>query len=140
MKNVNGVGFVNDEAIIGMWENVGWTEDCGSCSADGLREKSGEFGIMYCLPEGEPYWIFEGWTKGTVFIHYGGDEPLLSYSYELRENNGELYLFLRMEDRTEVFVKRDSVRYTRETLGRHDSIDLPFVNRKVEVGCLHRPY
>ena len=31
------------------------------------------------------------------------------------------------EDKTEVFVKRDSRRYTKETFGNHDDIDLPFV-------------
>ena len=95
-----------------------------SLSVTDLNEKSGEYNILYFLPNGEPYWIFEGWTKGIILIHYGGDEPILTYRYDLRDIGDRQYLFFRLDDKTEVFVKADSERYTKETLGIHDNIDL----------------
>ncbi len=134
MKIKNGMDFVNDESVIGKWENIGWTESTDGFSVTGLHDKSGEFGVLYFLPEGEPYWIFEGWTKGYILINYGGDEPILTYRYDVRDIGGRLYLFFRFENKTEVFVKTDSKRYTKETLGDHDNIDLPFVPDEQLVG------
>ena len=42
--------------------------------------------------------------------------------------------FFRLDDKTEVFVKADSERYTKETLGIHDNIDLPFVSDEAVMG------
>ena len=134
MKIANGMEFVNDEKIIGKWENIGWINDTNSFSLTDLSSKSGEYNLLYFLPDGEPYWIFEGWTKGVILIHYGGDEPILSYRYDLRDTGGKQYLFLRLDDKTEVFVKADSETYTKETLGNHDNIDLPFVPDKKLTG------
>ena len=134
MKIANGMEFVNDDTVIGKWTNIGWTEKSDSFSVTELNDKSGDFDILYFLPKGEPYWIFEGWTKGTLLIHYGGDEPILSYKYDVHETDGRQYLFLRFEDKTEVFIKTDSKRYTKETLGNHDNIDLPFVPDEKLIG------
>lgn len=127
LKIANGMEFINDEAVIGRWENIGWAENTEDASSNHLNDVSGEFKTLYFLPEGEPYWIFEGWTKGVLLIHYGGDEPILSYSYDIRSKGDKQYLLLRMENRTEVFVKTDDRRYTKETLGNHDDINRPFV-------------
>lgn len=126
--------FVNDETVIGKWENIGWIKSTNSLSVDDLNEKSGEFNFLFFLPEGEPYWIFEGWTKGIVLIHYGGDEPVLSYKYDLHAYNGRQYLFLRLDSKSEVFLKIDSRCYSKETLGNHDKIDLPFISDERLVG------
>ena len=126
--------FVNDDRVIGKWENIGWTSSTDSLSVTDLNEKSGEYNILYFLPNGEPYWIFEGWTKGIILIHYGGDEPILTYRYDLRDIGGRQFLFFRLDDKTEVFVKADSERYTKETLGIHDNIELPFVSDEALIG------
>ncbi len=124
----NGMDFINDEAVIGKWENIGWKEGTDDVSITDLNGFSGEFHDLYFLPNGEPYWIFEGWTKGILLIHYGGDEPILSYRYDIRDIADKRYLFLRSENKTEVFIKRDNYHYTKETLGKHDDINKPFIS------------
>lgn len=129
-----GVEFINDNAVIGKWRNIGWTDGANGYSLKDLNDKSGEFEDLYFLPNGENYWIFEGWTKGVLLIHYGGNEPVLEYNYDIQSFGGRDYLFLRLEDKTEVFVKTDSVRYSKAALGRHDNIDMPFVNDDRVIG------
>lgn len=127
MNIANGMQFENDEAVIGRWKNIGWLDDPKSLSLENLNCKSGEYEDLYFLPNGEPYWIFEGWTKGFLLIHYGGDEPILTYRYDIRSIEGRVCLFFRLENKTEVFVKVSDKRYNKEALGNHDNIDMPFV-------------
>lgn len=47
MKIANGMQFVNDEAVIGKWNNIGWIENTYWTSLDGLNEKSGEYDTIY---------------------------------------------------------------------------------------------
>lgn len=131
---LNGMKFINDEAAIGKWKNIGWIDDTKSLSLERLNDKSGEFEDLYFLPNGEDYWIFEGWTKGILLIHYGGDEPVLTYKYDIQSFDGKYHLFLRLDDKTEVFVKIDSNCYEKATLGNHDNIDMPFVNDDKVIG------
>lgn len=63
MKIANGVEFVNDEGVIGKWDNIGWIGNTCCTSLDGLNSKSGEYDTIYFLLDGEPYWVFEVWTK-----------------------------------------------------------------------------
>lgn len=134
MKIANGMEFINDEAAIGKWKNIGWIGDTKSISLEKLNDKSCEFEDLYFLPNGEDYWIFEGWTKGILLIHYGGDEPVLTYRYDIQSLNGKDHLFLRLDDKTEIFVKADSNCYKKATLGNHDNIDMPFVNDDKVIG------
>lgn len=127
MKIANGMEFINDESVIGKWINIGWIGNINCTSLDDLNEKSGEYDTVYFLPNGEGYWIFEGWTKGILLIHYGGDEPVITYRYDIQRINNREYLFFRLDNKTEIFVKVNCKRYTKETLGRHDNIDLPFI-------------
>ena len=131
---LNGMEFINDEAAIGKWKNIGRIDDTKSLSLERLNDKSGEFEDLYFLPNGEDYWIFEGWTKGILLIHYGGDEPVITYRYDIHSFDGKAYLFLRLDNKTEVFVKADSNRYEKATLGNHDNIDMPFVHDDKVIG------
>lgn len=131
---INGMKFVNDESVIGKWSNIGWTEDLNNFSIDNLNNMSGDYRDLYLLPNGESYWFIEGWTKGTLFIHYGGNEPILSYKYDTKNIDGKTYFFLRLDDKTEVFVKVDSVHYCKETLGNHDNINMPFISDDKVIG------
>ena len=134
MKIANGMEFENDEAVIGKWKNIGWSESKTIRTLEGLNEKSGEYTDLYFLPDGEPYWVFEGWTKGFLLIYQGGDAPVLTYHYDLNSIDGKQYLFFRLDSKTEVFEKVDGVRYTKETLGNHDNIDLPFIPDEQLIG------
>ena len=74
MKIANGMDFVNDERVIGKWENIGWISGSKSFAVTNLNDRSGDYNILYFLPDGEPYWIFEGWTKG-ININKGQCSP-----------------------------------------------------------------
>lgn len=60
-------------------------------------------------------------------IHYGGDEPIITYRYDIQKIDDKEYLFFRVDDKTEIFVKVNSKHYTKAILGRHDNTDLPFI-------------
>ena len=134
MMLANGMKFIDDEAVIGKWKNIGWTEDMNCRSIDRINAPSGDYEDLYFLPEGEPYWVFEGWTKGFLLIHYGGDAPVLTYEYVIENIGKDYYLFLRLDDKTEIFIKESSERYKKELLGRHDKIDFPFVYDEMVIG------
>jgi len=123
----NGMEFINDKIAIGKWKNIGWFDDSQNSSSKKLNPKSGKFEDLFFLPNGESYWIFEGWTKGYLLIHYGGDLPLLTYRYEIQKIDDHHTLFLRLENKTEVFIKVSNHHYDKQTLGNHDNIDMPFV-------------
>ena len=42
--------FVNDDRVIGKWENIGWTSSTDSLSVTDLNAKSGEYNILFFLP------------------------------------------------------------------------------------------
>lgn len=42
MKIANGMEFINDEAVIGKWSNIGWIGNTHCTSLDDLNGKSGE--------------------------------------------------------------------------------------------------
>lgn len=128
MKIANGMEFVNDENVIGKWDFVGQINNPTYNSLENLINENNGYNEIYFLPKGQPYWIFEGWTKGYLLIHYGGNEPINTYKYEISNISDKKYLFFHIEDRTEVFVKKDSKIYDKATLGRHDNVDLPFID------------
>ena len=76
----NGREFVDDPAVIGKWKSIGSLAPGEPLSQQTLDpSQNTAFGItkeLFFLPEGKPYWIFEGWTKGMVLVHHGGNEPL----------------------------------------------------------------
>lgn len=126
MRIANGMEFVNDSRVIGKWRNIGKFIGIDGYMVKKLK-KSDEFKDLYFLPNGEAYWIFEGWTKDFLLIHHGGNEPLLTYHYEIRDIDENQYLYLRLEQDTEVFVKESDEEYNIDTIGRHDDMLLPFV-------------
>lgn len=138
--SINGLPFINDEKVIGKWEffdvisyNDEFDSEKSSTFSDkGLKE-------IYFLPNGEKYWIFEGWTKGKLFTHYGGNEPLICNEYEIVEKNGELYLFLTVNADSEPYInvlkKVDSKEYSLMEIGNRDDVNLPFVLDNKVLGC-----
>ena len=127
----NGMEFVNDPAVIGKWKSVGSLEAGEEFSLEKLNAfQKGELAEeIYFLPQGVSYWIFEGWTKGTLLLHYGGDAPILERSYQVVSREGRQYLLVTLpeEGHIAVFEQVDNTEYALESLGRRDNIDLPFV-------------
>jgi len=115
--------FINDEIAIGKWKY--------SCSAENIEKfNAGETYIdkeaiqeIYFLPNGEGYWIFEGWTKGLIY-HYKG----MHYKYSI--NGDKMFLETYDENQeyehTLVYEKVDSRKYTEEDIRISDDTNMPF--------------
>lgn len=132
---VNNLPFINDEDVIGKWEYYDIIQSEEQFDFNKTKSKiiNKGFKEIYFLPNGQKYWIFEGWTKGFLFTHYGGDEPVICNKYTLKKINNEIYMFLVVYDSANgdepyinVLKKISSQKYDLSEIGRHDNIDLPF--------------
>ncbi|MGW8440217.1 hypothetical protein ACWGXJ_04315 [Paenibacillus sp. S33] len=135
MSNIiaNDMLFVNDEEVIGKWEHFDIISSIEEfdCNKPNNSISSKAFREIYFLPNGEKYWIFEGWTKGYLLIHYGGDEPILSYKYTLKKIENKTYMFLVIIEDEKSYInvlkKVSSKKFIINEIGRRDNIDLPFI-------------
>lgn len=138
------IPFVNDENVIGKWEYFDIVQAENQFDSNHPTLFTGDKGFkeIYFLQDGEKYWIFEGWTRGFLFIHYGGNEPVVRCRYKIREANGSMYLFL--EEPAEltngegayiaILKKVSDKHYTVREIGVHDNIDLPFIMDESVIG------
>jgi hypothetical protein len=135
----NGMAFVYDENVIGKWEffDIIQSED----DFDAGRAKSVYSGKgykeIYFLPNGQGYWIFEGWTKGFLFTHEGGDEPVDCHNYTIKKLNNKFFMFLEINDDKpyiNVLKKISDKAFDLSEIGVHDNIDLPFVTDEHVIG------
>ncbi len=140
MKIINGMEFVDDTLVVGKWklfDNIASMSDFDGINKFGTGAGAG-FNEIYFLPQGKGYWIFEAWTKGVMVLHYGGDEPLLEYKYEIRETNDKLFLFVFVKNEDEEYVcvleKVSSKEYTIADVARRENIEREFVIDEKVVG------
>lgn len=139
MKLFNGDTFVNDEKVIGKWEffcNINSLSEFNvNCEKQKLDKGYKE---IYFMPNGEGYWVFEGWSKGYMIIHLGGDDPILKYKYSIKEINGESYLFLEIKNEDEEFIevlkKVSSKEFKVSDFKIKENINLPFINDEYVIG------
>ena len=137
-KNLE-IPFVDDADVIGKWERVAVLEPQKAfVPTAAAAETDLGYEEIYFLPQGQGYWIFEGWTNGNLFVHYGGDETVLCLAYRIKELNGQTYLFLHIEEDgvpyVEVLKQVSDKHYTKWEIGRHDDINIPFVMDETVVG------
>lgn len=125
MKN-----FINDENAVGKWAYVA-TVKSKKAYLDGEFEikKDEMIKILYFLPQGQGYWIFDRWTKGQI-LHFRGDV----FKYEIED--GKLFLNVECDEvhDTLVFEKVDSKAYTDKAIRIEDNVKLPFVLDKEILG------
>jgi len=135
--------FVNDIDVLGKWEYYDIISSIDDFDVDNLKYKDYSRGhkVIYFMPNGQSYWIYDGWTKGFLYTHAGGDEPIVCNKYTLRETRNELYMFLEYyEDTTNgvpeinVLRKVSGKEYNKNEIGRFDDIDLPFIVDKAVLG------
>lgn len=136
IKFINNMPFVNDDDVIGKWEyyDVVQSEEQFDFNHTKSQIDNKGFKEIYFLPNGQNYWIFEGWTKGFLFTHYGGDEPVICNEYTIKKINGEMYMFLEVNtDASDTYKpyinilkKISNEKYVLSKIGVHDNIDLPF--------------
>lgn len=137
---INGVPFINDDDVIGKWEYfdiVNSEEEFNANKATSIYRDKG-FKEIYFLPNGEKYWIFEGWTNGLLFTHYGGDEPIICNNYKIKKINNDLYMFLEVKADEKPYInilkKTSDKKYVITEIGVRDNIDLPFIMDKNVIG------
>jgi len=108
--------FIDDANAVGKWEY---------CGAGAFSPKE-----IYFLPGGQKYWIFEGWTKGLLFTHEGGDAPVVANPYAIEGS----FMRLEMDGGTRLYRKTSDKEYALGEIGRHDPIDRPFVLDEAVLG------
>ena len=124
--------FINDEVAIGKWAY--------ECSAENKDEYlKGEFYIdndalvqeLYFLPNGQGYWIFDGWTNGLIY-HFKN----ITYKYEIENNKLFMQTFDENQEyeHTLIFNKIDSKEYTKDEISFKDDTNIPFVLDNKAVG------
>ncbi len=131
------MNFINDEQVIGKWEFFTILNSEREITKQDRKKYSGiGFKEIYFLPNGEKYWIFEGWTKGKLFIHYGGDEPILECKYQTKEYMQDNYLYIDMPEEKIICVlkKVSGKSYNLNEIGNRDNIDIPFTEDLKIVG------
>lgn len=139
-KIANGMSFINDETAIGKWKyfDIIKTRDDFNPSATVNPESNKGFKEIFFLPDGEKCWIFEGWTKGYLLIHYGGDEPILCYKYSIENIDNVFYMFIEIKEDDvtyiEVLKKVSSKRFKLSEIGRRENIDILFVSDDKIIG------
>jgi len=117
MKKDFNAEFENDERVIGRWEMIG----------DNLP-----FNEIYFLPNGEEYWIFS-WTKG--YLKISSEDGNMLCPYTLKATYGENPLMsVQYGESTWILKQTDNKPYTKYEIGRHDNIDLPFVDDTNVIG------
>ncbi len=132
--------FVNDEKTIGKWEyfdiikteeEFNHTTPINSVSDYGFKE-------IYFLPNGEKYWIFEGWTKGNLLIHYGGNEPILCYEYSTKDIAGYSFMFIKIKEKVDTYIevlkKVSNKHFKLMEIGRRENTNIPFISDEKIIG------
>lgn len=129
MNQLESISFINDKNVIGKWESFDVVQSEEQLDINNPNKKSGDFHEIYFLPNGQKYWIFEGWTKGLLFIHYGGNDPVVTYEYKIININDSKYMFIKTKDSSNINVlfKTSDKIFDIDDIGVRDNIDLPFV-------------
>jgi len=133
MNNNITMAFENDERVIGRWEIIASVEiKQDFIPARESNKNESPFEEIYFLPDGKQYWGFS-WTKGYLIITFGNG---LLCPYEFEETGGETYMFIYTDYREKIWVLKqtDNKEYTKYEIGRHDDINLPFVNDEAVIG------
>lgn len=132
MKILNDIEFINDEIAVGKWEHFDIVDNIENFNPNPSKNtiKDIRFKEIYFLPNGQNYWIFEGWTKGSLFIHYGGDDPILEYKYRIKNFNNTYFMFLEISEEDDNYIqvlkKVSHKHYRISDFARKDDINIPF--------------
>jgi len=140
MIDLKKIVFKNDPLAVGKWEfwdkidNINQfneayssTKDCGY-----------DFKTVYFLPNGQGYWIFEAWTKGSLYIHYGGDDPILCFPYQIKQSANGDFMFINVDNEDGKFIyvlkKTSDKHFSLKDVKKVENVNLPFVYDKHIIG------
>lgn len=142
------LAFENDTQVIGKWKFVDKISSaeqfcpkkpkCSDSNSIWLKE-------LYFLPDGQGYWVVDGWTKGCITISFGYPKYTCHNSYSIHQQSNRTFLFIEMKDdfysisrggKPEVYVfeKVSGQVYTKEEIRIHDDTDMPFVSDAAVLG------
>ena len=138
--DLKDICFEDDQLAIGRWEFWDKIENLINFDDKAPSNQNCEydFKIVYFLPKGQGYWIFEGWTKGKLFIHYGGDDPVLCYPYKITQTDNGTFMFIFVENEKEKYInvikKVSDKHFALKDIKKVEDINLPFVEDKQVLG------
>lgn len=132
--------FENDTEMIGKWEyldRVPSEEQFNINSPKDNRKDLVWLKELYFLPEGEGYWIIEGWTKGSFVTRFNYPSHRYRHRCTIREVDGKMLLFAEIKDdyfrisrsgKPEIYVyqKVSSEAYTQSDIAVKDKVDFPY--------------
>lgn len=125
---------MENEKIIGKWELVDTIKNIEDFNLNKLQNCAAEppFKEIYFLPNAEKYWIFEGYENNKLFVHYGGDDPILTFEFVVKNIENTNYMFLNITDYNAnkyiMVLKQTSTKeYSVFEIGRRENINLNFV-------------
>ena len=120
--------------IIGKWELFDTINAPNQFNLNNKQNVSKDppFKEIYFLPNGQKYWIFEGWEQNKLFVHYGGDDPVLCFDFSIKSISGTNYMFLNVVDYNNhsfvmVLQQVSNKTYTLLEIGKRENVNLPFV-------------
>lgn len=140
--------FENDPVVIGKWEYLDRfpsEEQFNINSSKDSRKDSVWLKELYFLPEGEGYWIMDGWTKGSFVTYFYYPTHRYRHYYTVREVEGKKLLFVEMKDdyyrishggKPEIYVyqKVSDKIYTKSDIAIRDNVDFSFEEDKRVLG------
>lgn len=132
MKLINGMDFVDDPQAVGKWTFFDVIETLDEFDSCIISSKDIPFGYkqVYFLPNGQGYWIFEGWKKGTLLVCHGGDDPVLCFDFSIKKIDKDLFMFIKVKEDNEEYIvvlkKQDSNQYTIADVKKVEDINIPF--------------
>lgn len=130
--------FVNDEEALGKWKLLDIVPSEEQFLYGHVKSNCEDWlGELYFLANGQPYWVYEGWTKGVLFTWCEGHH--FSNPYTIRQTEGRRLLFLHRKDRQGVphiwvYEKESDEIFHANDIRRRDYVDYPFVNDQSVLG------
>lgn len=138
--------FKNDAAAIGAWSFIDLVPSREQYSPYNRKYSNRDsfwHKEIYFLQNGEGYWVFPGWTKGSLYNQNGNSKAI--YRYSIENIGGETIMFLEMHYNSYytlhggkphicVYKKSDSIVRTSNDIRVRDNVDLTFMLDKRVVG------
>lgn len=140
MIDLKNIVFENDANAVGKWEfwdkidkPEQFTDTCAATQDCGY-----DFKKVYFLPNGQGYWIFEAWTKGKLYIHYGGDDPILCFPYQIKQTKNGCFMLLFVDNEDGKFIcvlkKTSNQHFSINDVKKVEDVNLPFVEDEHIIG------
>lgn len=140
MKLVNGMDFENDKDAVGKWTFFDVLDSMDEFDSTIQPSKNIPWGYkeVHFMPNGQGYWIFEGWTKGKLLVCHGGDDPILAFDYIIQKVDQNLFMFIEVTEEINPYIivlkKHDSKEYKISDFKKIENINIPFAPDEKIVG------